>query len=89
MKINPIELKYWRERRVMTKKEVADTASVARSTYYALESGNQLRARPATIRKIAATLKVSPEKLVDVERPPSIRQLYADRRTSDLRADFG
>lgn len=69
MKINPIELRYWRERRVLTRIELAKLAGVSRSTYYPLERGSQPTARPETVRKIARALNVEPEKLVDVKRP--------------------
>jgi len=70
IRINPIELCYLREKRVLTRRELADKAGVARSTYYALERGTQRTCRPETIRKIGAALSIRPERLVSVERRP-------------------
>lgn len=78
MKVNPIELKYWREKSVLTRAELAEKAGIARSTYYAIERGSQPTARAQTIRKIAAALEITPDKLVEVIRPPDLIDVRVD-----------
>jgi transcriptional regulator with XRE-family HTH domain len=59
-------LRYWRTRRVMTQKELADAVDVAVSTVARLEAGGD--ARLVTVRKLARALKVDPAELLD--QPP-------------------
>jgi len=68
IRINAGELRYQREKRVLSCKELAQEAGIAASTYYALESGYNEYAGPETIRKLAAVLRVKPQVLVDMER---------------------
>lgn len=78
MKINPVELRYWRETRVLTRAELADKAGISRSTYYPLERGSRPTAQAETVRKIAAALGVSPTKLVDVRKPADLVDVRLD-----------
>jgi transcriptional regulator with XRE-family HTH domain len=48
-----------RRRRVLSRPELAATAGVDRATLYRLEQGGQL-AKPATVRKLAECLGVTP-----------------------------
>ena len=70
VRIRREELRYQREKRILSRRALARKARVAQSTYYALEAGYQVRARPETIRKIAAALGCKPAALVAVERRP-------------------
>ena len=63
------ELKYWREKRVLSCQELAAEAGVASTVVYALENGYAAgRARPETIRKLARALGVTPARLVDAKK---------------------
>lgn len=66
--VNRQELRYWRERRILSRRELADSAKVSRTTYYALENGTQQTCRTETIRRLANALSIKPEKLVEVHR---------------------
>jgi len=66
--VDRVELVYRREKAVLSTKELSELSGVALSTCYALESGEHERAMPKTIRKLAHTLRVKPEVLVDVRR---------------------
>jgi len=41
-------LRRWREKRVLTRMELAQKAGVGKSCYYAVESGSQRTCRPET-----------------------------------------
>jgi transcriptional regulator with XRE-family HTH domain len=56
-----------RQSRVMSRRDLAEAASVGFSTYNDLESGYRGCARPETIRKLAGVLGVKPQSLVDHE----------------------
>ena len=58
IRVNAWELKFWREKRVLSCKELAQEAGIAASIYYALESSYNEYARPETVRKLAAVLRV-------------------------------
>ena len=68
IRVDTTELRYQRQRRLLTRRELAQEAGVAHSTLANLESGFARYARPETIRKLAAVLRVNPQILVDVER---------------------
>ena len=68
IRVNATELRYQRHKRVLTCRELAQEARVAYSTLANLESGFAQYARPETIRKLAAVLRVTPQSLVDVGR---------------------
>ena len=59
---SPLNIRAWRQYRALTQQELAARAGVARRTVVALEAGPQ-RARPATVRALAAALGVGPEQL--------------------------
>jgi len=54
-------LRYWRLRRMLTQGELAEQANVPRSAIARLEASGV--ARPSTIRKLAAVLRVAPDDL--------------------------
>lgn len=55
-------LRYMRMRATLTQTELAEKSGVRRETIVRLEKGKQ-RARPGTIRKLAAALRVEPHTL--------------------------
>lgn len=60
-------IRYLRQRRVLTMKELADLAGMRRwQTIGDLEAGRQ-RPRPSTLRKIAAALGVEPNELLPLD----------------------
>jgi transcriptional regulator with XRE-family HTH domain len=56
-------LLYWRTRRALAQRELADLVSVDITTVQRLERGAS--ARLATVRKLAAALQVAPSDLMD------------------------
>jgi transcriptional regulator with XRE-family HTH domain len=65
--VDRCRLWYWRHKRLMERREVAEKAGIALSTYANLESGFAPRGRIKTVRAIARALGVSAEKLVDTK----------------------
>jgi transcriptional regulator with XRE-family HTH domain len=55
-------LRYWRERRALTLRELAAQAGVAYATVFRLEHGKDAEMR--TLRKLAAALGVEPAELL-------------------------
>ncbi len=66
--VNAEELKYWRLKRVMSRTELVEKAGIGKSTYNNLESGWRRKTTPETVHAIAAALRISPERLVIVDR---------------------
>ena len=66
MEVNVQKLKELRRRRVLTLRELEDRSGVSYNTIWRIENGHR-EARPSTIRKLAAALKVEPEDLVKIE----------------------
>ena len=64
MEVNVQRVKELRAERVMSLRELADLAGVSKDTIWRLEGGVSTNAHPATIRKLAAALGVSPRELV-------------------------
>ena len=62
-------LKAWRNRRILTMRELAQSAGVAEATIVNLEKGGT--ARQSTIKKLARALGLAPEQLL-YEDPNSI-----------------
>jgi transcriptional regulator with XRE-family HTH domain len=60
-------LRYWRTRRALTQKQLAETVGAAVSTMARLEAGGG--ARLPTVRKLADALQVDPSALMD--QPPA------------------
>jgi transcriptional regulator with XRE-family HTH domain len=56
-------LRYWRTRRLMTQKELAEAIRAAPTTVARLEAGGD--ARLATVRKLAEALRVEAPALLD------------------------
>ncbi|HET8629945.1 MAG TPA: helix-turn-helix transcriptional regulator [Thermomicrobiales bacterium] len=63
-------LRYWRERRALSQRELAAAAGVAQNTIWRTEQG-QVAAHPATLRKLAAALGVRVDQLT-AEDPPGL-----------------
>lgn len=57
-----IDLRRWRERRALTQRELAAKAGVTPRTVTRIELGYD--ARPTTVRRLAAALEISTERLV-------------------------
>ena len=66
MEVNVAKLKELRQRRVLTLRELEEESGVSYNTIWRLENGHT-EARPSTIRKLAAALRVEPEELIVVE----------------------
>jgi transcriptional regulator with XRE-family HTH domain len=60
------KLEQLRKKNVLTQQELGDRAGLTKLTIHRLEQG-QIRARPSTIRKIAAALNVEVNDLFDQE----------------------
>ena len=58
------QLRRLRETEALTRKELAELAGVDEATIYRLERRITSRARPSTIRKLAAALSVTPSTLL-------------------------
>ncbi len=56
-------LRYWRERRALTMRELATAAGIAYTTVFRLEHGKD--AELPTVRKLAEALKVEPHELME------------------------
>ena len=59
-------LRYWRERRALNMKELADKAGVAVGTVFRLEHGKEAETR--TVRKLAQALAVEPHELMEQDQ---------------------
>lgn len=70
-------LKYAREKKNMTQKEVADLIGVAKSTYSLYESGNR-EPNVQTIKKIADTLNISADDLLGLNNAPNTVAAHFD-----------
>jgi transcriptional regulator with XRE-family HTH domain len=57
-----ISLRHWRERKVLTQRELAAQSGVGLATIVRIEHGQP--ARVTTIRRLAAALGIAPEQLV-------------------------
>lgn len=84
-------LKYAREKKNMTQKEVADLIGVAKSTYSLYESGNR-EPNVQTIKKIADTLNISADDLLGLNNAPNTVAAhfggdeFTDDELDDIRA---
>lgn len=56
------ELRVLRESKALSRKDLAELASVHECTIYRAENG-ETRLRPSTVRKLALALKIDPEKI--------------------------
>jgi transcriptional regulator with XRE-family HTH domain len=66
MEVDVQKLKELRRRRVLTLRELEEESGVSYNTIWRIENGYR-EARPSTIRKLAAALRVEPEELVKIE----------------------
>ena len=57
-----IKLKEWRDRRALSQADLTKLSGVAQSTIVHIEHGSS--ARPSTVRKLAAALRVDPAELL-------------------------
>jgi DNA-binding XRE family transcriptional regulator len=62
-----IRLKAWRQRRVLTQRDLAAASGVGEATIARIETGAE--ARPSTVRRLAQALGIRPEQLL-TEPPP-------------------
>ena len=58
------QLRYLREMKALSRKELGGIAGVDEATIYRLEQGRTDRARPSTVRKLAKALDVAPSVLL-------------------------
>jgi transcriptional regulator with XRE-family HTH domain len=58
-----VYLRAWRQRRMLTQRELADAAGVDQGTIVRVERGG-FTPRFSTLRKLAAALKIEPEALL-------------------------
>jgi transcriptional regulator with XRE-family HTH domain len=79
-------LRRLRQQAVMSQQQLADESGVARDTISKLETG-QRRAYPTTIRKLAASLGVEPQELVEDRegrpRTPEVSEGQEEGRCTD------
>ena len=66
MEVDVQKLRELRRRRVLTLRELEEESGVSYNTIWRIENGYR-EARPSTIRKLAAALRVNPEELVKIE----------------------
>jgi transcriptional regulator with XRE-family HTH domain len=64
MEVNVGRVKELRRARVMSLRELSETAGVSKDTIWRLESGKSSNAHPSTIRKLAKALGVDPTELI-------------------------
>ena len=80
MDVSP--LRRLRQQAVMSQQQLADESGVARDTISKLETG-QRRAYPTTIRKLATSLGVEPQELVEEQegraRTPEVSKGQEDK----------
>lgn len=78
-----LNLKYAREKKGMSQKDVAEQIGVAKSTYSLYESGNR-EPNVQTIKKIAAVLDVSADILLGINEDYQPTTIAAHFNTEDL-----
>jgi transcriptional regulator with XRE-family HTH domain len=66
--IDGAQLKRLRLGRVISRRQLAETAGVGYSTLANVESGFKARLHPETVQRIASALRVKPRTLVDLEK---------------------
>lgn len=81
-------VRYHRGEAEMTQEELAKKAGVSPTTVVRMESGEILQPRPATLRKIAAALRIDPAILVWF-LPPDPLQTHAGPFTTVYQQDEG
>ena len=60
-----VRLREWRQRRLLTQEELAAKSGVGVNTIIRIEAGQWPRI--STLRKLAATLEVTPDELIEPE----------------------
>lgn len=60
-------LRYWREQRALSQRDLAERVSIPHSTIARIEMRGT--ARPSTIRKLAEALGVTPAQLMGEDQP--------------------
>jgi transcriptional regulator with XRE-family HTH domain len=68
--LSGIPLVAWRQRRALSQRDLARLSGVGLATIVRIEHGQQ--ARPSTVRRLARSLDVTPEELI--EGPPQRSQ---------------
>ena len=89
MDVSP--LRRLRQQAVMSQQQLADESGVARDTISKLETG-QRRAYPTTIRKLATSLGVEPQELVEEQegrsRTPEVSKGQEEDKSKKKRLGF-
>ena len=89
MDVSP--LRRLRQQAVMSQQQLADESGVARDTISKLETG-QRRAYPTTIRKLATSLGVEPQELVEEQegraRTPEVSKGQEEDKWKKKRLGF-
>ncbi len=89
MDVSP--LRRLRQQAVMSQQQLADESGVARDTISKLETG-QRRAYPTTIRKLATSLGVEPQELVEEQegraRTPEVSKGQDEDKSKKKRLGF-
>ena len=89
MDVSP--LRRLRQQAVMSQQQLADESGVARDTISKLETG-QRRAYPTTIRKLATSLGVEPQELVEERegrvRTPEVSEGQEEDKSKKKRLGF-
>jgi transcriptional regulator with XRE-family HTH domain len=84
-------LRRLRQQAVMSQQQLADESGVARDTISKLETG-QRRAYPTTIRKLATSLGVEPQELVEEQegraRTPGVSKGQEEDKSKKKRLGF-
>jgi transcriptional regulator with XRE-family HTH domain len=84
-------LRRLRQQAVMSQQQLADESGVARDTISKLETG-QRRAYPTTIRKLATSLGVEPQELVEEQegrgRTPEVSKGQDEDKSKKKRLGF-
>jgi transcriptional regulator with XRE-family HTH domain len=63
VQVDGAKLRQWRERRLLTLRELSARSGVAFATLQGIETGRQAP-RPSTLRKILQVLEISPEDIL-------------------------
>lgn len=67
------ELRRIRERKALSRRDLASLSGVDESTIYRFEHGRTTQVRPSTIRRLASALGVQPEQLTSVQAELGLR----------------
>ena len=77
VKIDGAKLRAWRERRLLSLRDLGAKSGVQFHTIHALETGKQ-EPRPSTLRKLVAALEIEPDALLPSDNEENIGQAGTD-----------